>query len=84
MINHKKSCRSLAKKGGTITLSLNDQPSIGAFSIGKEGSALRAPWERAHKNGSILGASFRRKRASRAGAKGQGELPRNIGFREPQ
>ena len=42
MINHKNFCRSLAKKGGTITLPLssNDQPSIGAFSIGKEGSAL--------------------------------------------
>ena len=42
MINHKNFCTSLAKKGGTITLSLNDQPSIGAFSIGKEGSALGA------------------------------------------
>ena len=39
MINHKNFCRSLAKKGGTITLSSNDQPSIGDFSIGKEGSA---------------------------------------------
>ena len=41
---------SLEKKGGTITLSSNDQPSIGAFSIGKEGSALGAcsqNWERA-------------------------------------
>ena len=49
----------MAKKGGTITLSSNDQPSIGAFSIGKEGSASGAPWERAPKTGSILGASFK-------------------------
>ena len=42
MIIHKKICRILAKKGGTITLSLNDQHSIGAFSVGKEGSALGA------------------------------------------
>ena len=50
MINHKFFCRSLAKKGGTITLSLNDQPSIGAFSIGNEGSTLGVcsqNWERA-------------------------------------
>ena len=47
MINHKNFCRSLAKKGGTITLSSNDQPSIGAFSIVKEGSALGAFWEQA-------------------------------------
>lgn len=42
MINHKNFYRSLAKKGGTITLSSNDQPSIGAFSIGNEGSASGA------------------------------------------
>ena len=47
MINHKNFCRSLAKKGATMTLSLNDQPSIGAFSIGNEVSALGAFWERA-------------------------------------
>ena len=49
MINHKNFCRSLAKKGGTITLALNDQSSIGAFSIGNEGSASGAcsqNWER--------------------------------------
>ena len=49
MINHKNFCKSLAKKGGTITLSSNDLPSIGAFNIGKEGSALGAcsqNWER--------------------------------------
>ena len=49
MINHKKTYTSLAKKGGTITLSSNDQPSIGAFRIGKVGSALGAcsqNWER--------------------------------------
>ena len=42
MINHKNLCSSLAKKGGTITLSLNDQHSIGVFSVGKEGSTLGA------------------------------------------
>ena len=49
MINHKSFYRSLAKKGGTITLSSNDQPSIGSFSIGEVGSALGAcsqNWER--------------------------------------
>ena len=49
MINHKNFCRSLTKKGGTITLSLNDQPSIGAFSIGEVGSAsgvCSQNWER--------------------------------------
>ena len=66
MINHNSFYRSLAKKGGTITLSSNDQPSIGAFSIGKEGNAL--------------GARIRRKRASRAGARGWGVLPCNIGL----
>ena len=38
MINHNSFYRSLAKKGGTITLSSNYQPSIGDFSIEKEGS----------------------------------------------
>ena len=80
MINHKNFCRSLAKKGGTITLSLNDQPNIGAFSIGKEGSVLGVPWERAPKTGSVLGASFRGKQASGVGAREWGALPRNIGL----
>ena len=40
MINHRNICRILAKEGGTKTLSCNDQPSIGGFIIGKEGSAL--------------------------------------------
>ena len=71
MINHKNFCRSLAKKGGTITLSLNDQPSIGAFSIGKEGSALGA----CSQNWEHFGASFQRKRASGAGARGVGKAP---------
>ena len=78
MINHKNFCRSLAKKGGTITLSLNYQPSIGAFSIGKEGNASGAPWEHAPKTGSVLGANFRRKRASGGRARGWGALPCNI------
>ena len=47
--------------GGTITLSSNDQASIGDFSIGKEGSASGAPWERAPKTGSVLGMSLRKK-----------------------
>ena len=49
MINDKNFCRSLAKKGVTITLSSNDQPSIGALSIGKVESALGVcsqNWER--------------------------------------
>ena len=58
MNNHNNFCKSLAKKGGTITLSSNDQPCIGAFSIGKEGSASGALWEHAPKTGSVLGASF--------------------------
>ena len=58
MINHNNFYMSLEKKGGSITLSSNDQPSIGAFSIGKEGSASGAPWERVPKTESILGASF--------------------------
>ena len=40
MIDHNSFYRSLAKKGGTITLPSNDQPIIGAFSIGEVGSAL--------------------------------------------
>ena len=55
MINHNIFYRSLAKKGGTITLSSNDQPSIGAFSIEKEGSILRVPWEHF---GSVFGIVY--------------------------
>ena len=47
MISHNNFYRSLAKKGGTITLPSNDQPSIGAFSIGEVGSASIEFWERA-------------------------------------
>ena len=46
---------SLAK-GGTITLSSNDQPSIGDFRIGNEGSASRAccqKWELASKGSEL-------------------------------
>ena len=46
MMNHKNLCKNLTRKGGTITFSSNDQPSIRAFSIGKEGSVSRASWER--------------------------------------
>ena len=40
MINHNSFYRSLVKKGGAITLSSNDQPSIGALSMGEVGSVL--------------------------------------------
>ena len=68
MINQKKFCRSLEKEGGTIILSWNDQPSIGGFSIGKEGSALGAFPK--------LGAFW--ELDSGAEARGWWALPRNI------
>ena len=68
MINHKNFCRSLAKNGGTITLPSNDQPSIGAFSIGKEGSVSGAPWER-------FGSELSKEASFVRGGEGMGGAP---------
>ena len=51
MINHNNFYRSLAKKGGTLTLSSNYQPSIGEV-----GSASGVLWERALGEGAEGGA----------------------------
>ena len=74
MMNHNNFYRSLAKKGGTITLLSNDQPSIGAFSIGEVGSISGAPRECAPKTRIVLGANFRKERDLGAGARGWGAL----------
>ena len=52
--------------------------SLGDFIIGKDGTSSGAPWERSPKTRSVLGASFRRKQDSGAGARESGELPHNI------
>lgn len=59
MINHNSFYKSLVKKGGIITLSSNDQSSIGEV-----GNASGA-WSQ---TGSVLGTSSRRERASGVGA----------------
>ena len=60
MMNHNNFYRSLAKKGGTITLLSNDQPTIGAFSIGEVGSVSGVPRDCAPKTRIVLGANFRK------------------------
>lgn len=68
MINHNYFYMSLAMKGGTITLSSNDQPSIGAFSIGEVGSASGSPWER-------FGSELPKEASFGSGSEGVGGAP---------
>ena len=63
MINHSKFYRILEKKGGTLTLSSNYQPSIEDFSIAEVGKECSE---------SEILKGARREKASRVGVKGWG------------